>query len=224
LLDGGFRAADRSGAMPLVPAARPDPVARPVVTVAAEHGAGGDLVAPRVAEALGVPFLDRALAADPEEPEQQAGGLVGRLARASSMVAGEPVERLDLDEGRVRAELAEFLARAERTGGVVLGRGGAVVAADAPGALHVLLTGPHEGRVTRVAEREDVDREDAERRVRVHDRARREYLRRTFGVDADDRALYHLIVDTVALGVDAAVALVVTATRARMHNPSPTGS
>ena len=34
---------------------------RPIVTVAAEHGAGSDLIAPRVAEALGVPFLDRAL-------------------------------------------------------------------------------------------------------------------------------------------------------------------
>ena len=41
----------------------PWPPHRPIVTVAAEHGAGGDLVAPRVADALGVPFLDRALPA-----------------------------------------------------------------------------------------------------------------------------------------------------------------
>jgi cytidylate kinase len=193
---------------------------RPFVTVAAEHGAAGDLVASRVADALGVPFLDRALPADPEQPKQQAGGLVGNLARASSMVAGEQVERLDLDEGRVRAELAEFLARAGSTGGVVLGRGSVVVLAEEPGALHVLLTGPHEGRVARVAEREGVDRAEAMRRVRLHDRARLEYMRRSFGVDAGDRRLYHLIVDTVTLGIDTAVELVLTAARERTRRGS----
>src|SRR3712207_1762759 len=105
-------------------------MARPVVTVAAEHGSGGDLVAPRVAEALGVPFLDRALPADPADPDQRPGGVLGSLARASSLFAGEPVERLDLDEGQVRAELAEFLMGADSTGGVVLGRGGMVVLGD----------------------------------------------------------------------------------------------
>jgi cytidylate kinase len=194
------------------------------VTVAAEHGTGGDLVAPRVAEALGVPFLDRALppslAAATEESERPSR-LVGSLARASTMLAGEPVERVDLNEGHVRADLAEFLARASTDGGVVLGRGGVVVLADAPTALHVLLSGDREGRVARVAEREGVESEEADRRVRTHDRARREYVRRAFGVDPDDRALYHLIVDTVVLGIDASVELVVTASRARIrHRPT----
>jgi cytidylate kinase len=191
-----------------------------VVTIAAEHGAGGDVVAPRVADELGVPFLDRALpaalAAATEESEQQ-NALVGRLARASTMLASAPVERIDRDEARIRDELAEFLARASTDGGVVLGRGGAVVLADSPLALHVLLSGGREGRVSRVMERENAGREEAERRVRTLDRARREYARRVFGVDSDDRTLYHLIVDTVALGIDAAVELVLTASRTRMR-------
>jgi cytidylate kinase len=202
----------------------PDTTPPPFVTVASYYGAAGDLVAPRVAEALGVPFLDRALPADPEKPEQRAGRLVGSLARASSMVAGEPVERLDLAEGRVRAELAEFLMGAASTGGVVLGRGGMVAAADTPGALHVLLTGPRAGRIARVAEREGIGRDEAERRVRAHDRAREEYVRRTFGVDPDDHGLYHLIVDTVTFGVDGAVELVLTATQARMRHLSSSES
>ena len=198
----------------------------PIVTVAAEHGAGGDLVAPRVAEALGVPFLDRALPAslttgdDVERPS----GLVASLARASSMFAGEPVERMDLDEGQRRAELAEFLARSSTAGGVLLGRGGMILLADAPGALHVLLAGDLDGRVERVAEREGIDS-----RARpcvasaAQDRARLEHARRAFSVDSGDRALYHLIIDTVALGIDASVELVVAASRARTR-PSPTES
>jgi cytidylate kinase len=191
---------------------------RPIVTVAAEHGAGGDLVAPRVAEALGVPFLDRmlpaSLVAAAEEAERQSG-LVGRLARASTVLAGEPVERIDSDEGRVRAELAEFLTRASTEGGVVLGRGGVFVLADAPAALHVLLAGDHEGRVARVAQREGIDRAEADHRVRAQDRARKDYMQRVFSADADDRKHYHLVVDTVALGIDASVELVLAASRAR---------
>ena len=197
----------------------------PIVTVAAEHGAGGDLVAPRVAEALGVPFLDRALPAslttgdDVERPN----GLVASLARASSMFAGEPVERMDLDEGQRRAELAEFLARSSTAGGVLLGRGGMILLAGAPGALHVLLAGDLDGRVERVAEREGITREEARGRVRSQDRARLEHARRAFSVDSGDRTLYHLVIDTVALGIDATVELVVAASRARIP-PSPTES
>jgi cytidylate kinase len=190
----------------------------PVVTVAAEHGAWGDAIAPRVADALGVPFLDRALPAslaEASEASERPAGLVGRLARASSTLAGEPVEQIDSDEGRIRAELAEFLARAATTGGVVLGRGGVFVLAHEPGALHVLLQGDHDARVARVAEREGVDRATADGRVRAQDRARREYMQRVFGADAGDRAHYHLVIDTVELGVDATVELVVAASRAR---------
>jgi len=197
-----------------------------VVTVAAQHGAAGHLIAPRVAEALGVPFLDRALppslaAANPEDQRQSR--LVGSLARASTMFAGESGEGIDRDEGRFRAELAEFVARASADGGVVLGRGGVIVLADTPTALHVLLTGRREGRVARVAEREGVDRKEADRRVRAHDRARKDYVRRAFGVHADDGSLYHLIIDTVRLGLDPSVELVVTASRALTRQPS-TGS
>jgi cytidylate kinase len=196
---------------------------RPVVTVAAQHGAAGRLVAPRVAEALGVPFLDRALPkslADASVESERANGFLGSLARASTMLAGEAVERTDLNEGHMRAELAEFLTRTSTDGGVVLGRGGVVVLADVPTALHVLLAGDRQGRVARVAEDEGIDRAEADRRVRAHDRARRDYMRRAFGVDPENLALYHLIVDTVALGVNVAVELVVTASRARIRHPS----
>jgi cytidylate kinase len=196
---------------------------RPIVTVAAEHGTAGDLVAPHVADRLGVPFLDRALPASlaaASMESERPSGFVNSLARASSILAGEPVERMDLNEGHMRAELAEFLASTSTDGGVVLGRGGMLLLADTPTALHVLLTGEREGRVARVAEREGIASDEADRRVRAHDRARREYVRRAFGVDPDDRALYHLIIDTVTLGVDVSVELVLTAGRARSRQPS----
>ena len=134
----------------------------PVVTLASLYGAGGSVIGPRVAERLGVPFLDRAI---PEAVARQAGLLedavadvdeqprtamerlvaaLGRTSTASGGTGGS-AEQLDLLERRLRAHIEEFLARMSVSGGVALGRGGMVVLRDVPWALHVHLGGPREG-------------------------------------------------------------------------------
>ena len=204
----------------------------PVVTLAALHGTEGSVVGPRVAERLGVEFFDRAIssaiaersglteqavAAVDDGPRRGVGRLVANLARVSdaTTATGRPVERVDVEERRLRGEIEEFMIRASRAGGVVLGRGGAVVLASVPGVLHVYLGGPREGRVEQVMESERVDRPTAERRVDANDRARREYVREFYGVDGDDPRLYHLVLDAVALGVDGCVELIVLASNYR---------
>jgi Cytidylate kinase-like family len=204
----------------------------PVVTLAALHGTGGSVVGPRVAERLGVEFFDRAIssaiadrvglteegvAGVDDRPRRRVDRLVSNLARVADArtATGLPVERVDLEEGRLRGELEAFLVRATRAGGVVLGRGGAVVLGSVPWALHVYLGGPRDGRIEQVMEAERIDRRTAERRVAVHDRARREYVRDFYGVDGDDPKLYHLVLDAVALGVDCSVALIVLASSYR---------
>ena len=201
------------------------------MTIAALYGAGGSVVGPRVAERLGVRFLDRAIltsvagraglpekaVADVDEkPQSGSERLLGILGRGSPpTAASEQVEHLDLEERRLRAEIEDFLADATRSGGVVLGRGGAVVLASVPRALHVYLGGDRKARIERVMEVQAVDRETAAQRVGATDRARREYVRSTYGVDGDNPALYHLMIDAVALGVDVCVELIVAAAQAR---------
>jgi cytidylate kinase len=204
----------------------------PVVTLAALHGTEGSVVGPRVAERLDVEFFDRAVssaiaertglteqavASVEDRPRRPIDRLVSNLARVtdSTTATGRPVERVDVEERRLRGEIEEFLVRASRAGGVVLGRGGAVVLASVPGVLHVYLGGPREGRVEQVMESERVDRPTAERRVDANDRARREYVREFYGVDGDDPSLYHLVVDAVALGVEGCVDLIVLASNYR---------
>ena len=204
-----------------------------VVTLAALQGTGGSVVGPRVAERLGVEFFDRAIpsaiaeraglteravAMVDDRPRRRIDRLVSNLARVNDPrdATGRPVERVQLEERRLRAEIDDFLVRASRAGGVVLGRGGAVVLASVPGALHVYLGGPRDGRVAQVMEAEQVDRRTAERYVAAHDRARREYVHDFYGVDGDDPSLYHLVLDAVALGVDGCVALIVLASNYRI--------
>ncbi len=212
---------------------RGEPVRRnPVVTVAALYGAGGSVVGPRVAERLGVEFLDRAVPASvarqmglpetavdayDEQPRSGIGRLVGNLSRVRDLTGDVSAESLDLDEDRVRAEIEEFLARASVRGGVVLGRGGAVVLGSVPGALHVLLLGPREARVEQAMKLEGIDRETAERRLEANDRARREYVRKRYGVDGDDPYLYHLVIDSCTFDLDACVDFIVTASQLRLR-------
>ena len=219
-----------------VPDPSPGP-ARPVVTLAAFYGAGGTLVGPRVAERLRVVFLDRGIltavakrlrvpeeaAAEYEEPPH---GGVGRFLDSLGKVGisdGTPMDNLAQEEHRYRAETEEFIAAAAESGGVILGRGGQVILRGRPGVLHVLLGGPREARIRQGMEIEGIDQKTAERRQQANDRARIEYVRRSYGVDPLDPDLYHLVLDSPALGLDTCVDLVVAASEARIRQARPAG-
>ena len=219
-----------------VPDPSPGP-ARPVVTLAAFYGAGGTLVGPRVAERLRVVFLDRGIltavakrlrvpeeaAAEYEEPPH---GGVGRFLDSLGKVGisdGTPMDNLAQEEHRYRAETEEFIAAAAESGGVILGRGGQVILRGRPGVLHVLLGGPPEARIRQGMEIEGIDQKTAGRRQQANDRARIEYVRRSYGVDPLDPDLYHLVLDSPALGLDTCVDLVVAASEARIRQARPAG-
>jgi cytidylate kinase len=210
---------------------------RAVVTLAALYGAGGTVVGPRVAERLGVAFLDRGIlkavaermrlpeevASEYEEPPQgRVDRLLGSLARVGISDA-TPMDNLELDEHRYRAETEEFIASASVSGGVILGRGAQVVLRGRPGVLHVFLGGPREARIRQGMEIEGIDRETAERRQEANDRARVEYVRRSYGVTGMDPDLYHLWIDSTALDLDTVVDLIVAACQARLRQAHPVG-
>ena len=195
-----------------------------------------DFVA-RVAERLGVPFLDRAIPSSvakraglpevavadvDEEPRGRWNEVLDALARTAPPTgASGQVERMDLEERRLHGEIERFLADAGRTGGVVLGRAGAVVLASVPGALHVYLGGNRDARIERVLNLHQLDRATAAHRVRAHDRARRDYVKSVYGVEGDNPTLYHLMIDAISLGVDVCVDLIVAASESLTRVPVP---
>jgi cytidylate kinase len=208
-----------------------------VVTVAALYGAGGSVIGPRVAERLGVPFLDRAIpssvakrvglparvvAEADDEPRSRWNEVLDALARSSPPTgASGQVEQVDLEERKLRAEIERFLAEASRGGGVVLGRGGAVVLAAVPGALHVYLGGNRSRRIERVMDLNRVDRATAAQSVKAHDRARRDYVKSVYGIEGDNPGLYHLMIDAISLGVEVCVDLIVAASEALTRDQLP---
>jgi cytidylate kinase len=210
----------------------------PVVTIAALYGAGGTVIGPRVAERLGVPYLDREIpeavarrtglsqdaVADVDEEErsgvQRLVSSLGRAATISGAVGGSS-EHLDVQERTIRGYIEEQLAQAAVSGGVALGRGGMVVLRSVPQALHVHLGGPAEARVQQRMALEGIDHATARRRRELIDRTRLRYVRSAYGVDGEDPTLYHLMLDSTAVDLDTCVDLIVMAAQARTRQPRP---
>lgn len=220
----------------------PGTVHRPIVTLAALYGAGGSVIGPQVAQRLGVPLLDRevpaavaksmglpeeALADDDEQPRSPLDRAMQVLGRASTSVsASYGVERLDLQERQIRGNIEKFLADSSVTGGVAVGRGGAVVLRSVPWALHVYLGGPQDRRIEQRMRLEGIDRRTAEHRQELADRMRIGYVQRAYGVDGRDPSLYHFMIDSTALDLDTCVDVIVAASLARIRaaTATPTAS
>jgi cytidylate kinase len=199
-----------------------------VVTISASYGAGGAHVGPKLAERLGVPFVDRAI---PNEVAQRlavplteaihhdesAGSAFERfirlLAPAGMAFGARPILEHEVVDDNAYRDATEQVIREQAAGegGVFLGRAAALVLAGHEGALHVRLYGSREGRVERAMELEGLSREDAERRLVDNDRAREAYVHHFYGVDPNDLRHYHLAIDTTAIDLDRCVDLIAAA-------------
>ena len=202
-----------------------------VVTISAPYGAAGAEIAPAVAERLGMPFHDRAIAAQvagrlgvplseaEANDETVLRGLWRLVASLGTMPdpVGGVLPTSALPDGRAyRQQTERVLAEiADGAGGVVLGRAGAIVLGDRPDALHVRLDGPRERRLESAIARSGRSREEVLREMQANDRSREAYVRHFYRCDPASAQHYHLVVDTTALPMETVIDLVLTAARGR---------
>jgi len=204
---------------------------RPLLTLSASYGAGGSIVAPSLAEALGLPLLDRLSWAQVVHDKRGAGSgsecsesatddegrtvpgkrFFGRMVPAFSLGTAHmpPVAFGDRDairrasEGEIEQVLGE--------GGILLGRAGAVIFAREPAAYHVRLDGRPEMRVARAAALERIDAPQAVERMGNTDRVRARFTRRLYDANWADPSLYHVVLDTSDLALEFVVELIAQA-------------
>jgi cytidylate kinase len=205
-----------------------------VVTISSTYGAGGTVVGPVVAQRLGVPYLDRilsskvttdaALGTDDEvqlTEDERSEGMLRRVLDSLASVPAffgtviTPLDEAALGEHPVweRVE-ASIVKMADETGGVVVGRGATCVLRDHAGAFHVRLDGPSSRRVEQAMAIEGIGSDEARKRQATIDRTRASYVKRFYDADSNDPSLYHLVLDSTALPLNACVDLVVDAARA----------
>ncbi|WP_327086985.1 cytidylate kinase-like family protein [Nonomuraea sp. NBC_01738] len=202
-----------------------------VVTISATYGTAGSLIGPAVAERLGVPFVDRAipgavaqaLGCTLEEAlahDDRAEHGLGRLLSGAMRLPTVTFGGVDMYvPGAMPLPPEEFVRRTERMlketalqqGGVFLGRAGAIVLADHPGALHVRLDAPVKRRIIQTATLSELTEREARRLIEDNDRARAAYVRHFYRADPEQACLYHLVVDSTSLPVPVCVDLIVTA-------------
>jgi cytidylate kinase len=208
-----------------------------LVTISATYGAGGSEVGPELAERLGVPFVDRLIPtqvakrlavplADALAHDETCGGRLARLLGSlapTGLALGThgPVDQPASERDFLAATEQILFERAESGRGVILGRAAAVVLRDDPRALHVRLDGPRENRLRQGMRIQSIDRPTAKRVMEQTDRARHAYVRHFYRADASDPDLYHLVIDSTAIGVPACVEVIAQAAEARARQQAP---
>ena len=86
----------------------------------------------------------------------------------------------------VQSVTRTILKLATAGGAVLIGRGAHIICAKLPHAFHARLVAPLESRVQHIADYFKLSKKDAAQYVEKADRARKQYVRRYFGVDVAD--------------------------------------
>jgi Cytidylate kinase len=203
----------------------------PGITISSAYGAGGGVVAPRVAERLGFAMLDRAISArvagelqisleEAQEGERKlsfADRFFRNLAPlADTISGGAAIAAADgAAAEEFRTEANKIMCESLTDGAVILGRGGAAALQDRTDVLRIRLYGSPEERV-KAAVRFGVagGADAAEEDLPNVDAARAKYVQHLYGRDIDDPTLYHLQLNTPLLELDQCVTMIVDVYRA----------
>jgi len=199
---------------------------KPVVTLFETYGSGASTVGPRVAQALGVPFHAQAFSSEELEramTERESEGLLSQVFTAMggsyAGLEGHSVAFAQQDNYDLVMENTRLVLEEAQQGGVITGRNGALILAEWPGALHVLLDGPLEQRIERAARESGIDAGRAAKRQKREDRIRADMSLELYGWDPREPARYDLMVNTGHMALDTCADIIVAAARVKAGIP-----
>lgn len=199
-----------------------------VITINRELGSGGRTIGRKLAEKLGVKFLDKALVEglvdtlglSVEEIEKRKGRKQNWLTELlESMAAIQPTPRPfvpDLqpisylvttnDIFEVESRLLRDIASQESC--VIMGRSGFFILKDLPNKTSIFITASPEHRISRVMARQGLGRADAEKAIKAVDEGRENYTKHYSGTSRYDTRNYDLVLNVDGLSEDQAVDII----------------
>lgn len=198
-----------------------------VVAISREFGSGSKQLAAAVARELGYELIDDQLPeavairleTSPEEVrgrEDRTRSFGERLLRSLQAGTPEVGAVLRSAEDEVLAEIERLVREyADHGNCVISGHGSTQILRGRSDVLSVLVRAPLEWRARRVADWWKVSHEVARAEVERVDRARAAHVLERYGQDLGDRGPFAMVVDTQALGFEAAAAAIVAAVRAK---------
>ena len=211
----------------------------PVITIGRQFGAGGTTVGEKLARALHSDLLESRIIdevahrlelpkEEVEAEDEQPGSLLARMLMALGSASSEqlippetaawnpPNADPTFDTRKAVLQITQQVIKEAAKGGnvVIVGRGGAYILRDFPGALHVYLRAAEAVRVRTIMQRFSIATEDeARRRLKQSDENWSAYIRQVYGHDRNLASHYDLVIDTGRLGYDAAVDVILTAVK-----------
>src|ERR1700674_2741869 len=183
----------------------------PVITIGRQFGAGGNAVGEMLASQLKIDLLESRIIdevahrlqlpkEEVEAEDEQPGSLLARLLVALGSASSEPLIPPEVtawsppnadpafDTRKAVLQITQHVIQEAARGGdvVIVGRGGAYLLQDFPGALHVFLRAAESARVQTIMARFKIASEDeAKRRLKHTDENWTAYIRQVYGHDRD---------------------------------------
>ena len=211
----------------------------PVITIGRQFGAGGTTVGSLLARALNADLLESRIIdevahrlelpkEEVEAEDEQPGSLLARMLMALGSASSEqlippettawnpPNANPTFDTRKAVLQITQHVIQeAAKEGNVVIvGRGGAYILRDFPGALHVYLRAAESVRVKTIMQRYSItSEEEARRRLKQTDENWSAYIKQVYGHDRNLASHYDLVIDTGRLGYDATVDVILTAVK-----------
>ncbi len=199
-----------------------------VIAISRQFGAGGSVLGRRVADRLGIRYLDRAIlqeaAARLNEAEEELAPFEERTPgfgerflnafAAGALEAGllSVPPRYDRDVFSIESQIIGRVA--DEFDCVIVGRGSFFLLRDHPGALRVFLHAPIEFRIAQIrARRPDLDPGRVPSLVRRSDAERTRFIRSLTEIEWTDSRHYDLSIDTERVGFDAAEEMILLGAR-----------
>jgi cytidylate kinase len=183
----------------------------PVITVTGQHGALGDELSRRLASELGFDHFDREIihrvAESAHLSERVVASIDGKRRELLTDWLAAVASPNYLSPAEYRYHLARVIgAIAHQGGAVILGRGAHLLLRR--GALRVLAVAPLEDRVRTVMEQEGLSERDARRRIVEVESDRHAFILMHYHAEFADPTAFDVVVNTAALGLDAASAAI----------------
>lgn len=188
-----------------------------VLTVAREYGSGGARIAGIVAGLLGWKLLDReiidriACAAHVDNDvvrhyDERVDSWLHRVneeaihgvAIATAPLMGGSIDDTDLFDATVMTSFTQGIIDEAYSAGncVIVGRGAQCILQCKPDVFHVFIYAPLQERIERLRKRLPENIHDIERRIRLVDEARANYLKLRFGKNWCNPHLYDLMISS----------------------------
>ena len=187
-----------------------------VITISRQLGSLGSEIAQQVAHALNYDLIWRELV---NQAALRAGAPEAALATIDELgLLNLHLSAQDRQAYRqaVKQILEELAVQGNK---VIIGRGGQVVLANHPNALHVRIIAPASLRAERISQKQQISLECAQAQVETSDSHRISYMKRFFSVRLDNPTLYHLIINSGRIDVENAARLICQAASTLIHAP-----